>query len=118
MRRLSSAFEQGECLLENAFMKLTDERLTRLETAVFSSKQKPARTQSRETGPTAGLRALMAQGFFKSKRSLSESRAALGKQDYHYSAQAVDMALKRLAKRDGPLVSFKEGGKKLYAKRK
>src|SRR5581483_2468841 len=101
-------------------MNSTNERLTRLETAVFGPRQKSEGRKIRETdsGPTGGLRALIAQGFFKSKRSLSDCRVALGKQDYHYSSQAVDMALKRLSKRDGPLVSFKEGGKKLYAKRK
>ena len=106
--------------MENAFMKSAEERLTRLEAAVFGPKQDRAKARGceAETGPTGGLRTLIAQGFFKSKRGLSDSRTALGKQDYHYSAQAVDMALKRLSKRDGPLVSFKESGKKLYAKRK
>jgi hypothetical protein len=106
--------------MENAFMKSTEQRLLRLETAVFGPKEKLGRIKPHEPdkGPTGGLRVLIEQGFFKSKRSLSDSRSALGKQDYHYSTQAVDMALKRLSKRDGPLVSFKEGGKKLYAKRK
>jgi hypothetical protein len=104
--------------MDQPFMRSTDERLTRLEAAVFGGKGASTKARHAEVGPTGGLRTLITQGFFKSKRNLADSRAALEKNDYHYSAQAVDMALKRLSKRDGPLVSFKEGGKKLYAKRK
>ena len=106
--------------MDQAFMKSTNQRLTRLEAFVFGLREERTTTKVRhaDAGPTGGVRMLIAQGFFKSKRNLADSRAALEKSDYHYSAQAVDMALKRLSKRDGPLVSFKEGGKKLYAKRK
>jgi len=104
--------------VDQMFMNSTDERLRRLEEAVFGRKRASTKVRHTDVGPTGGLRTLIAQGFFKSKRNLADSRAALEKNDYHYSAQAVDMALKRLSKRDGPLVSFKQGGKKLYAKRK
>lgn len=104
--------------MDQVFMKSIEERLTRLEAAVLGHKGASTKVRHADVGPTGGLRALVEQGFFKSKRNLADSRGALEKSDYHYSAQAVDMALKRLSKRDGPLVSFKEGGKKLYAKRK
>jgi hypothetical protein len=104
--------------VDQTFMNSTDERLRRLEGAVFAGKRASTKVRHTDVGPTGGLRTLTAQGFFKSKRNLADGRAALEENDYHYSAQAVDMALKRLSKRDGPLVSFKQGGKKLYAKRK
>jgi hypothetical protein len=106
--------------MDPSFEKLTDERLTRLEAVVFGPKEPylAAKARHAESGPTAGLRTLIAQGFFKSKRNLAGTKATLEKHDYHYSAQAVDMGLRRLSKRGGPLVSLKEAGKKAYAERK
>lgn len=70
------------------------------------------------TGPSAGIRILVAQRFFESKRSLGDVRSALVERGYHYSAQAIDMALKRLSRRDGLLVSLREGRRKTYVERK
>jgi hypothetical protein len=106
--------------MDPKFVNATSKRLARLEAAVFGPKTVRTPTAARDagSGPTAGLRMLIAQGFFKSKQNLAGTRAALEKHDYHYSVQAVDMALKRLSRRDGPLVALKEAGKKAYAKRK
>ena len=96
------------------------ERLDRLEKAVFGSQKKHvADTKERGfTGPTGGVRLLVSQNFFKTKRTLGDVRKALAKNDYHYGAAQVQTALNRLSTRSGPLAASKEGGNKLYVKRK
>jgi hypothetical protein len=64
------------------------------------------------------VRFLISQGFFRTKRGLADVRAALAKNDYQYVAPVVQTALNRQATRTGPLATFKEGGKKMYVKRK
>jgi uncharacterized protein YcbK (DUF882 family) len=64
------------------------------------------------------VRLLISKGFFNAKKTLGEVRRALADNSYHYSRQAADMALKGLALRKGPLISLKEGGQNVYAKRK
>jgi len=97
-----------------------EERLTRLERAVFGTK----RGQTRETsakgfaGLKGGLHLLISRGFFKTKKALAPTRQELEKHDYHYSAAAIQTTLNRLSTRTGPLAAFKEGGKKVYVRRK
>ena len=106
--------------MDDKSFKAIEKRLTRLEKAVFGSKErqevkKPAKGFG---GATGGVRFLISKGQFRSKLGLAEVKTALAKNDYHYSTQAVDMALKRLAGKGGPLGSIKEGGKKAYVNRK
>jgi len=106
--------------MDDKSFKAIEKRLTRLEKAVFGSKEgqevkKPAKGFG---GATGGVRFLISKGYFKKKRALAEIRSALAQHDYHYSAQAVHEALKRLIQKGGPLVSLREGGKKLYVNRK
>jgi hypothetical protein len=104
---------------EKAVKKMED-RLTRLEKAVFGRK----RGQVRETtakgfaGLKGGLHLLISRGFFKTKKALAATRQELEKQEYHYSAAAIQTTLNRLSTRTGPLAAFKEGGKKVYVRRK
>jgi len=95
-------------------------RLERVEKAVFgaNSKTRPTSAASAFKGATGGARLLLSNGFFNQKKSLSEVRTALAKNGYHYSAQAAQMALSRLSLRAGPLATLKEGGRKVYVKRK
>lgn len=95
-------------------------RIEKLEQAVFTNtSSKPKRDGEQDfDGSTGGLRLLITKGFFGTKRSFSEIKEALAKNNYHYSSQAVQTPLNRLSKSGGPLVSFKENGKKVYAKRK
>lgn len=97
-----------------------EQRLTRLEKAVFEGTDKPANKKPAKGfgGATGGVRFLISKSYFKKKRALAEIRSALEQHDYHYSAQAVHEALKRLIQKGGPLVSLREGGKKLYVNRK
>jgi hypothetical protein len=99
-----------------------EQRIARLEAAVFSRKGKTksaAETKPSEfSGATGGVRFLISKGFFKKKKALAEIRTALSDHGYHYSAQSVHEALKRLTAQSGPLVSLKEGGRKVYAERK
>jgi hypothetical protein len=103
-----------------------ERRLARLEKAVFGQRGKTKdnrkSTASAKTsdfsGATGGVHFLVSRGFFKQKRTLAAARTALSDHEYHYSAPAVQMALNRQSGRKGPLAAFKEGGKKLYVKRK
>jgi hypothetical protein len=94
-------------------------RISRLEAAVFgSADSKPAFQARSFSGPSGGVRLLLEQGFFVTKRSLADVRAALDKAGYQYGAAQVQTALNRMAVRNGPLVTHVEGGRKHYARRK
>jgi hypothetical protein len=99
-----------------------EQRIARLESAIFGREEKAqARTEAKSrdfSGPTGGVRLLISKSFFNKKKTFAEVRSALADHDYHYSAQAAQMALNRLAGHRGPLVSLKQGGKKVYVKRK
>jgi hypothetical protein len=108
--------------MDDKTFKTIEKRLVRLEKAVFSEKTgksatRPA-TGKKLEGPSGGVRFLVSQGFFRSKRSLADVRAALAKNDYHYVAPVVQTALDRQSTRTGLLATFKEAGKKLYVNRK
>ncbi len=97
------------------------ERLKKLERAVFGKREgiKKERFKNENfSGATGGIRLLISQGFFKIKRTLSDIRRELAKNDYHYSIQAAQTALNRLSKPGSSLVALKGLGKKVYVKRK
>lgn len=96
-------------------------RLTRLEKEVFSNKSQKEDKQGLTknfSGPSGGLKLFLSKGFFDKKRTLANVREELEKKNYHYSPKAVDHALRRLSKPGEPLVALKEGGRKVYVKRK
>ena len=95
-------------------------RLTRLEKAIFNKKEKRVVTAGKEdfAGPRGGVRLLITKNFFNAKKTFGEARSALAKNGYHYSRQAVQMALKGLATRKGPLTVLREGGSNHYVLRK
>jgi len=95
-------------------------RIEKLEKAVFGGEEATSPKKEREafSGATGGIRFLASQKFFNGKRSLSDVKNELSKHGYHYSVQAIQNGLNRLSKQGGPLVAFREGGKKVYAKRK
>jgi len=68
-------------------------------------------------GATGGVRFLIAEGFFNSRRSFAEVEKAMQDNGYHYS-KAVQMPLTRLSAVGGPLVALKDKGKNVYVKRK
>ena len=102
-----------------ALQKL-ERRIVRLEKAVFKDKSQRLKKKTAESfrGATGGIRFLLSQDFFNSKRTLAEVRTALAKNDYHYVNAVIQTALNRQSKPGGPLVTFKHGGKKTYVKRK
>ena len=101
-------------------------RIEALEKAVFGSAAKDVKSAMRVAAPaddqfkgsTGGLRLLVSKGFFASRRKFSEIEAELNKQGYHYSKQAIQTPLNRLSNQNGPLVGLKQGGHKVYVKRK
>jgi len=101
-------------------IKALEARIARLEGAVFVKKAKPNPDKKAESysGATGGVRFLISKGFFKEKRKLGEVWDALTKNGYHWSRQAIDMALKGLSSRRGPLVLLKEGGRNVFVRRK
>ncbi len=101
-------------------VKKIEERLSRLEKALFgTTKGQTGKTSAKGfAGLKGGLVLLISRGFFKTKKALAATRQELEKHDYHYSAAAVQTTLNRLSTRTGPLAAFKEGGKKVYVRRK
>jgi hypothetical protein len=98
-----------------------ERRIARLEKAVFGHNSNTRRTikaQQSASGPAGGVRMLIDTGFFKGKRNLGDVRTQLEKHEYYYSTQVIDTALRRLAKKNGPLVIVKQNGNNLYVKRK
>lgn len=95
-------------------------RVEKLESAVFARTRKgAAKIESMNfRGATGGLRFLVSKGFFGRKRAFGEITEALAGHGYHYSKQAVQTPLNTLSRPSGPLVALREGGRKLYAKRK
>ncbi len=98
-------------------------RILRLESKPVSDSQpkkdKKGKSLAIEySGPAGGVRFLLNTGFLKVKRNLSSIREELKKNDYNYPRQSVNTALGRLSGIKGPLVTLKEGGKKVYVKRK
>jgi hypothetical protein len=112
--------------MDNKTLKKIDERLSRLEEAVFapgaqsrckldqSGHSKPSHFK----GATGGIRLLISKNFFGQKKPLAAVRAALTQNGCHYSLQAVDVALRRHASRTGPLTVLKERAKNFYVNRK
>lgn len=97
-------------------------RIEKLEKAVFGGGADAGASsfagQEKFSGATGGIRFLASKGFFNSKRSLGEVKDSLAEKGYHYSVQAVQIALSRLSKSGAILVTLREGGRKKYAKRK
>lgn len=99
-----------------------EQRIARLENAVFGQKGKTKTgtepKSSDFSGATGGVRVLISKGFFKKKQGLAEVRTTLSDNGYHYSRQAVHVALNNLASKGGLLVFLQEGGRKVYVERK
>jgi hypothetical protein len=106
--------------MEKEAIKNIISRLAKLEKAVFGEKtgQIERAKNKKFVGPIGGLRLSISKKFFDEKRGLNDTKNDLARNGYYYSIQAVQMALSRLSKAGGPLVSFKENGKKVYVKRK
>lgn len=100
------------------------ERLEKIEKAIFCNKKQDVIQKGKQKGEqnfkgaTGGLRLLISKGFFDKKQTFGAIKGRLAEEDYHYSDQAIPTPLNNLSKSGGPLVGFKEGGKKVYAKRK
>jgi hypothetical protein len=103
-----------------------EQRLARLENAVFgpegntksSAKARAGAKTSGFSGATGGIRFLISKGLFKRKQGLAGVRTSLSDNGYHYSRQAVHVALNNLTAKGGPLVTLREGGRKIYVERK
>jgi hypothetical protein len=92
-------------------------RVEKLEKAVFGG-SKPAVKKGGFSGATGGLRFLVERGFFAQRRLFGDIEEEMKKHGYYYSKQAIQTPLNRLAVSSGPLVALKQGGKKVYVKRK
>jgi hypothetical protein len=106
--------------MDDKTIRKMEERFARLEKAVFGSgaQRGEKSATSKFSGPTGGVRFLISKNFFTAKKELGEVRKALADNGYHYSRQAVHVALKGLATRRGPLAVLKEGGMNVYVNRK
>ncbi len=96
------------------------EKLEKIEKVIFGDKKQDVVQREKQNfkGATGGLRLLISKGFFDKKQTFGTIKSGLAEENYHYSDQAIQTPLNNLSKSGGPLVGFKEGGKKVYAKRK
>jgi hypothetical protein len=100
-------------------VKDLERRIALLEKAVFKAHPpKKAAVNKTFAGATGGVRLLISNGFFDRKRGFTEVKEALAGHGYHYTRQAAQNPLTNLSKPGGPLVTFREGKRKVYAKRK
>jgi hypothetical protein len=104
----------------NKILKNIESRIEKLELAVFDKGQRSFRKtdSSNFKGATGGLRLLATKGFFDRRRTFGEIKEALASHGYHYSKQAVQTPLNTLSKPGSLLVGFREGRRKVYARRK
>src|SRR5690349_14735437 len=73
-----------------------NERLSRLEKALFVSKQKiPIKNEPKYKGLMGGINLLIDNGFFKKPVLVTEVQDELKKEGYFYSLQATDTILRR-----------------------
>lgn len=95
-------------------------RLKKLEEVVFSKKQGQMTNAAPHsfTGAKGGVLLLISKDYFEQVRSAPDVRIEIGQNGYHYSIQVIQTALNRLSKEKGPLVAMRDGGKKVYVKRK
>jgi hypothetical protein len=103
--------------IEKAIKDL-DRRVAKLEGKSEPAKSAKATKKGEFAGATGGIRYLISKGFFRQKRTFAEVRQALTDEGYHYIKQAVQNPLTAMSKAGGPLVSLKEGKRKVYATRK
>lgn len=96
-------------------------RLEKLEVAVFGKKNLKTKLVTNKTkfqGTTGGVRLLVSQKFFESKKTFTEIKKELRKKGYYSSLQAIQTALNKLSTKKEPLVKFRERNKNYYAERK
>lgn len=108
--------------LQESLQRLDDheKRIRALEGDVDTAlHKKPSRNrQGNYSGAIGGVRFILRNGFYKSKKNQASIRKELADKGYHYSSQAIYEALKILSKPGGPLVVLKEEGRKVYVERK
>lgn len=97
-----------------------EKRIRTLELASGTKHKKAGLTVTQESysGATGGVRFLVKNGFFKTKRNQVSIRKELADKGYHYSSQAIYEAMKILSKLGGLLVTLNEKGSKVYVERK
>lgn len=95
-------------------------RLEKLEQVIFRKKagEDAAPQVKNFTGAKGGILLLISKGHFNKHRQAPDVKEELAENGYHYSIQVVQTALNRLSKGNGPLVTMKDGGKKVYVRRK
>src|ERR1700733_5157298 len=103
--------------IEKAIRDL-ERRVSKLEGKSERAKDPQAIRKGEFVGAAGGLRYLISKGFFGQKRFFAQVRQALTDEGYHYTKQAVQNPLTAMSKASGPLVSLKEGKRKVYATRK
>lgn len=105
---------------KSTILKDLQDRIARLEQVLLGKRQRmPGKADPGDfKGATGGVRLLTTKGYFNRKRTFGEIKEALASHGYHYSKQAIQTPLNKLSKPGSLLVSFREGGRKVYAKRK
>ena len=102
-------------MTKNDFNKL-EERVKKLEKAIFVKKQLP---KINFKGLSGGINLLIKNQFFNSPKSVEETRVDLAREGYHYSRPSVDKLLRiDFVKNKKILTRIKEGKLWKYVLRK
>lgn len=106
--------------MDEKIIKSILSRLDRLEKKIFGSGNKKATKKRPDEfkGPKGGILLLMSKGFLNKRKTATEVRDELEKNEYDYRIQVVQTALNRLSKNKGSLTTLLVSGKKVYVKRK
>ncbi len=98
-------------------------RIEKLEAAVFVKKAASGKVSvpavEDTSGPTGGIKLLIAKGFFSKQKSAAEVLSELEGMDYiGYQRQVIQNALNRFSAKKGQLIASTKAGVRMYAKRK
>ena len=106
--------------MDDKKIKKIEERISKLEKAVFGTKSGPDQNKkNQQKGLVGGINLLVDNGFFKKPVLVTEVQDELRKEGYYHSIQATDTILRRdMVNRKKNLSRIKINGVWQYVMRK
>lgn len=100
-------------------IKKLEERISKLEKAIFGSQSKSIKNNNHYKGQTGGINLLIDNGFFDKPKLVTEVQDELRKEGYYHSIQSTDTVLRRdMVNRKKILTRLKVDGIWQYVRRK
>jgi len=106
--------------LKNLDLKIRnlESRILVLESRISEIKKSKEINGKVFSGPKGGILLLLNEGFYKNKKSATETQLELEKRNYFYKRQVIQTALNRLSGAKGVFVALTENNIKVYVERK